>query len=42
MGGSGLVPRDGEGRAALATGGEAAAPAKGTAPEAAKEAPKHL
>jgi len=42
MGGSGLVPRDGEGRAALTTGGEAAAPAKGTAPEAAKEAPKHL
>jgi hypothetical protein len=40
MGGAGLVPREGEGRAALTASGEAAGPAKGAAPEVATGGPK--
>jgi regulator of protease activity HflC (stomatin/prohibitin superfamily) len=40
LGATGLVPRDGEGRASLTAGGEAAGPPKGTAPDVAKGGPK--
>jgi regulator of protease activity HflC (stomatin/prohibitin superfamily) len=40
MGGAGLVPREGEHRAALTAGGEGPGPAMGTAPGVAKGAPR--
>lgn len=40
MGGAGLVPREGEGRASLTASGEGAGPAKETAPDVAGGGPK--